>query len=118
MATMVSSTACAAAYSELVGDYYCADAPCCAIHWRTSSTRQTVTRSESFSGAGNVRACTRRHRVDLEMGTKVRTCGWRRKPVSGNAGQGGAAGESADGAAGKGTRDMIDLSSALSRQRS
>ena len=35
--------------------------------------------------------------VDLEMGTKDSTCGWRRKPVSGSAALGGAAGESADG---------------------
>lgn len=117
MATTASSTAYATAWSESVSDY-CDEAPCCAIHSRTSSTRQTVTRSESFSGAGNVRACTRRQSVDLEMGTKDSTCSWRRKPVSGKAGQGGAAGESAEGVAGKVARDMIGLSSACSRQRS
>ena len=58
-------------------------APCSAIQRRTSSTRQTVTRGESFTGAGNVPATTRRHKVDLDMGTKVNTCGCRRKPVSG-----------------------------------
>ena len=58
-------------------------APCSTIQRRTSSTRQTVTRGESFTGAGNVPATTRRHKVDLDMGTKVNTWGCRRKPVSG-----------------------------------
>lgn len=58
-------------------------APCSAIQRRTSSTRQTVTRGDSFTGAGNVPATTRRHKVDLDMGTKINTCGCRRKPVSG-----------------------------------
>jgi len=42
-----------------------------------------VIRGESFTGAGNVPASTRRHNVDLEIGTKVNTCGCLRKPVSG-----------------------------------
>jgi len=36
-----------------------------------SSARHTVTRSENLTGAGKVRAWMRRHRVDLEMGTKA-----------------------------------------------
>lgn len=58
--------------------------PCSCIQRRTSSTRQTVTRAESFSGAGNVPAHTRRHKVDLDIGMNVNTCGWRRKPISGS----------------------------------
>src|SRR5574343_1800169 len=58
--------------------------PCCAIHRRMSSARQTVTRSESLTGSGKVRAWMRRQSVDLEMGTKASTWGWRKKPVSGN----------------------------------
>ena len=57
---------------------------CCSIQRRTSSTRQTVTRAESFSGAGNVRSITRRHNVDLDIGMNIKTCGCRRKPVSGS----------------------------------
>jgi len=51
---------------------------------KISSARQTVTRSESLTGSGKVRAWMRRQSVDLEMGTKASTWGWRRKPVSGN----------------------------------
>lgn len=57
--------------------------PCASIQHRTSSARQAVTREDSFTGAGNVPASTRRQRVDLEMGTKANTCGCRRKPVAG-----------------------------------
>lgn len=57
--------------------------PCSAIQRRTSSARHAVTRGDNFTGAGNVPASTRRHRVDFEMGTNVNTCGCRRKPVSG-----------------------------------
>ena len=41
-------------------------------------------RDESFTGAGNVPSITRRHNVDLDIGMNVRTCGCRRKPVSGS----------------------------------
>lgn len=58
--------------------------PCSAIHRRTSSTLHTVTRGESLTGAGNVPASTRRHRVDFEIGIKLNTCGCRIKPVSGS----------------------------------
>jgi hypothetical protein len=37
-----------------------------------------------LTGSGKVRAWMRRQSVDLEMGTKASTWGWRRKPVSGN----------------------------------
>lgn len=51
-----------------------------------SSARQTVTPGESLSGAGNVRAWTRRHSVDFENGTSASTSGWRTKPISGSTG--------------------------------
>ena len=51
------------------------------IQWRTSSTRQAVTPKNSLTGAGKVPAATWRHSVDLETGTKARTCGMRMKPV-------------------------------------
>jgi hypothetical protein len=37
-----------------------------------------------LTGSGKVRAWIRRQRVDLEMGTKASTWGWRMKPVSGS----------------------------------
>ena len=92
--------------------------PCCSIQRRMSSARQTVTRSDSFTGVGNVRACTRHHSVDLEMGPTHRTGGWRRTRGPGNAALGAAAGGSAASVAGTGVRGMIGLSSAFSRQRS
>ena len=45
------------------------------IHCRMSSARHAVTRSDNFTGSGNVRAWTRRQRVDLEIGTNASTCG-------------------------------------------
>ena len=46
--------------------------------------RQAVTGADSLSGPRNVPAWMRRHSQDREMGTNISTCGWRRKPVSGN----------------------------------
>lgn len=60
--------------------------PCSIIQHRISSTRQTVTLAESFTGSGKDRAWIRRHKVDFEIGTNASTCGCRRKPVSGNVG--------------------------------
>ena len=76
--------------------------------------RQTVTRSESFTGTGNVRACTRRHRWTWRWG-RGQHLRLAQKPVSGSAALGGAAKSTA---AEHGTRGMIGLSSACSRQRS
>ena len=53
-----------------------------------SSALHTVTRAESFSGCGKVRAWMRRHKVDFENGTNMSTCGCRKKPVSGSTGAG------------------------------
>ena len=55
-----------------------------AIQCRISSALHTVTRTESFTGCGNVLAWMRRHKVDFENGTNASTCGCRRKPVSGS----------------------------------
>ena len=61
---------------------------CRAIQLRMSSALHTVTRAESFSGCGKVRASMRRHKVDFENGTNTSTCGCRKKPVSGSTGAG------------------------------
>ena len=74
---------------------------------RMSSARQAVTRSDNFTGSGKVRACTRRHGVDLEMGTRDSIRAWRRKPVSGSAMPGAVAGVDAAPAAGIELRGMI-----------
>ena len=58
------------------------------IQRRRSSARQTVMRVDSLTGSGKEPTCTRRHSVDLEIGTKASTCHWRRKPVCGNCGAG------------------------------
>ena len=59
-----------------------------AIQFRMSSALHTVTRTESFTGRGKVRAWMRRHKVDFENGTNASTWGCRKKPVSGSTGAG------------------------------
>src|SRR3569623_2126142 len=53
------------------------------INARMSSTRHTVTRGDSFTGAGNLPSFTPAHQVLRPTGMKSSTCVMRRKPVSG-----------------------------------
>ena len=67
---------------------YQTEMPCFSIHCRMSSARHTVTRSESFTGSGKVRAWTRRHRVDLTQEAGVGQLEIRRRRAGGRSRRG------------------------------
>lgn len=60
--------------------------PCSAIQRQTSWALHTVTRAETFTSAGKDPAWTRRHKLDLEIVTKVSSGVCRKNPISGNTG--------------------------------